>query len=74
MCCRVKFIPKKFAHAQSYMCSHVYRMENDQLPIQLLYSQLKEGKRNQGRPRLGFKDDDYQKGSTTYSVDLHYTA
>ena len=35
---------------------HVHRMENDRLPRQLLYSQLKEGKRNQGRPRLRFKD------------------
>ena len=35
---------------------HVQRMENDRLPRQLLYSQLCEGKRNQGRPRLRFKD------------------
>ena len=35
---------------------HVLRMDNDRLPRQLLYSQLKEGKRNQGRPRLRFKD------------------
>ena len=35
---------------------HVHRMDNDRLPKQLLYSQLKEGKRNQGRPRLRFKD------------------
>ena len=35
---------------------HVQRMENDRLPKQLLYSQLCEGKRNQGRPRLRFKD------------------
>ena len=32
------------------------RMENDRLPGQLLYYQLCEGKRNQGRPRLRFKD------------------
>ena len=36
---------------------HVHRMENDPLPKQLLYSQLKEGKRNQGRPRLRFKEE-----------------
>ena len=35
---------------------HVHRMDNDRLPRQLLYSQLCEGKRNQGRPRLRFKD------------------
>ena len=35
---------------------HVHRMDDDRLPKQLLYSQLKEGKRNQGRPRLRFKD------------------
>lgn len=35
---------------------HVHRMEEDRLPRQLLYSQLCEGKRNQGRPRLRFKD------------------
>ena len=36
--------------------NHVQRMENDRLPRQLLYSQLCEGKINQGRPRLRFKD------------------
>lgn len=35
---------------------HVERMDHSRLPRQLLYSQLKEGKRNQGRPRLRFKD------------------
>ena len=35
---------------------HVHRMGNERLPRQLLYSQLCEGKRNQGRPRLRFKD------------------
>ena len=33
---------------------HVHRMDHDRL--QLLYSQLCSGKRNQGRPRLRFKD------------------
>ncbi|XP_046863308.1 uncharacterized protein LOC124457060 [Xenia sp. Carnegie-2017] len=36
--------------------SHVHRMERSRLPRQLLYSQLVEGKRNQGRPRLRLKD------------------
>ena len=35
---------------------HVHRMEHSRLPRQLLYSQLKEGKRNTGRPRLRLKD------------------
>ncbi|XP_068692733.1 uncharacterized protein [Montipora foliosa] len=35
---------------------HVERMDHACLPRQLLYSQLCEGKRNQGRPRLRFKD------------------
>jgi len=35
---------------------HVHRMDEKRLPRQLLYSQLSSGKRNQGRPRLRFKD------------------
>ena len=35
---------------------HVHRMGQERLPRRLLYSQLCEGKRNQGRPRLRFKD------------------
>ena len=35
---------------------HVQRMETERLPRQLLYSQLRDGKRNQGRPRLRYKD------------------
>ena len=35
---------------------HVHRMGHERLPRQLLYSQLCEGKRNHGRPRLRFKD------------------
>ena len=35
---------------------HVERMDHQRLPRQRLYSQLCEGKRNLGRPRLGFKD------------------
>ncbi|XP_068673013.1 uncharacterized protein [Montipora foliosa] len=34
----------------------VHRMDHDRLPRQLLYSQPCSGKRNQGRPRLKFKD------------------
>jgi len=33
----------------------IKRVDHSQLPRQLLYSQLKEGKRNQGRLRLRFK-------------------
>jgi hypothetical protein len=35
---------------------HVHRMGTRRLPRQLLYSQLSTGRRNQGRPRLRFKD------------------
>ncbi|XP_068734901.1 uncharacterized protein [Montipora capricornis] len=35
---------------------HVDRMDHQRLPRKLLNSQLCEGKRNQGRPRLRFKD------------------
>ena len=35
---------------------HVERMDQNRLPWQQHYSQLKEGRRNQGRPRLRFKD------------------
>ena len=35
---------------------HVHRMGRERLPRQLLYSQLEMGQRNQGRPRLLFKD------------------
>ena len=35
---------------------HVHRMGTERLPRQLLYSQLCEGSRNRGRPKLRFKD------------------
>ena len=35
---------------------HVERMDHQRFPRQLLHSQLCKGKRNQGRPRLRFKD------------------
>jgi len=35
---------------------HVHRMDNSRLPKQILYSQMKEGTRGVGRPRLRFKD------------------
>ena len=35
---------------------HVERMDFARPPRQLLYSQLRDGKRNQGRPGLRFKD------------------
>ena len=34
---------------------HVARLENDRLPKLILYSQLKDGTRNVGRPKLRFK-------------------
>ena len=38
------------------LLGHVLRMDNNRLPKQLLYSQFCLGMRNQGRPRLRFKD------------------
>jgi len=35
---------------------YVHRMEDSWLPKKLLYSQLKDGKRNKVRPRLRLKD------------------
>ena len=35
---------------------HLNRLDNTRLPKQILYSQLKEGKRGIGRPKLRFKD------------------
>lgn len=35
---------------------HLLRMESNRLPKQILYSQLYEGVRKRGRPRLRFKD------------------
>ena len=35
---------------------HVNRMENTRLPKRILYSQLREGSRGVGRPKLRFKD------------------
>jgi hypothetical protein len=35
---------------------HVHRMDKERLPRQLLFSQLCKGRRNQGRPRLRYKD------------------
>jgi len=35
---------------------HVHRIDEKILPRQLIYSELSSGKRNQGRPRLRFKD------------------
>lgn len=35
---------------------HVLRMTSDRLPKQILYSQLPDGARKRGRPRLRFKD------------------
>ena len=35
---------------------HVHRMNAERLPRQLIYSQLSTGTRNQGQPRLRFKD------------------
>ena len=43
-------------HMNRRRLGHVERIDFARLPRQLLYSQLRDGKRNQGRPRLRFKD------------------
>ena len=43
-------------HKNLQWAGHVARMDNHRLPKQILFSQLSEGCRNVGRPRLRFKD------------------
>ena len=42
--------------SQLRWADHVIRMPDSRIPKQLLYEQLKEGKRYQGGPKLRFKD------------------
>jgi hypothetical protein len=42
--------------AQLRWSGHEVRMDDNRIPRQLMYSELKEGSRNQGRPRLRYKD------------------
>ena len=39
-----------------YWTGHLLRMPTDRLPRQVLYSQLPDGQRPRGRPRLRYKD------------------
>ena len=43
-------------HRNLRWAGHLIRLDNTQLPKQILYSQLKEGHRSIGRPKLHFKD------------------
>ena len=43
-------------HMNRRRLGHVERIDFARLPRQLLYSQLRDGKRNQGRLRLRFND------------------
>jgi hypothetical protein len=42
--------------AQLRWSGHVARMDDNRIPRQMMYSELKEGSRKQGRPRLRYKD------------------
>ena len=43
-------------HRNLRWAGHLIRLDNTRLPKQILYSQLKEGHRSVGRPKLRFKD------------------
>ena len=47
---------------------HVIRMEGNRMPKQIMYGELKEGSRKQGRPRLRYKDSESQP-----QIDRHPT-
>ena len=42
--------------AQMRWTGHVIRMEDSRIPRQVLYGELREGSRRQGRPKLRYKD------------------
>lgn len=42
--------------AQMRWTGHVIRMEENRIPRQVMYGELREGSRKQGRPKLRFKD------------------
>ena len=43
-------------HRNLRWAGHLIRLDNTQLPKQIIYSQLKKGHRSVGRPKLRFKD------------------
>ena len=49
-------IESRLIKAQLRWVGHVIRMGEDRLPRILLYGELQDGKRNQGRPRKRYKD------------------
>ena len=62
--------------AQLRWTGHVIRMEPHRLPLQLLYSELKQGQRPRGRPKKRYKDcvKEHLKHSGTPAKDLEMCA
>ena len=55
--CKTISIETNIRHRQLRWCGHIARMSDQRLPKQLLYGELKTGKRPQGRPRKRYKNE-----------------
>ena len=55
--CKTISIETNIRHRQLRWCGHIARMSDQRLAKQLLYEELKTGKRPQGRPRKRYKDE-----------------
>ena len=55
--CKTISIETNIHHRQLRWCGHIARMSDQRLPKQLLYGELKTGKRPQGRSRKRYKDE-----------------
>ena len=53
---RTTSIEATLIQSQLRWSGHLVRMEDDRLPKQLFYSELAEGQRGRGRPKLRYKD------------------
>ena len=54
--CKMQSIETLTTKAQLRWSGHIVRMQENRLPKQLFYSELSEGHRSRGRPKLRFKD------------------